>query len=99
MKSEKIEKFAKACISTFAKVRPDWQTPHKTIYKCAKALGGVATVDGMTEKEYDKNWDQMFEDGELEGAGGKTRVVLDLGGAKTKLVFVSDDIRHLARSK
>ena len=97
METEKIEKFSNACIASFAKVRPDWSPPHKTIYKIARSMGFTATVDGMTEKEFDKNWDRLFEAGELEGE--KTRVVLAAAGAKTKLVFASEDLRHLKRVK
>ena len=95
MRTEEIEKFSKTCIATFARVRPDWAPPHKTIYRVARSMGFVASIDGRSEKEFDKNWDSLFESGELEGI--KTRVVLSAAGAKTRVVFMSDDLRHLKR--
>lgn len=97
MDETRLKKFASACISAFSRVKPDWQTPHKTFFKVAKTMGLTAIVDGMTEKEYDKSWEKLFEDGTLEG--DKVRVVLTEEGTRgsTKLVFTSEDLRHLKR--
>lgn len=93
MNAQKIKEFAAACISAFARVRPDWATPHKTIYKEAKRRGYTAVIDGMSETEYDRTWERLFEDGTLEG--DKVRVVLSSAGSKTKLTFTSPDLRKL----
>lgn len=93
MNATKTKAFAAACVSAFARVRPDWSTPHKTIYKEAKRLGYTAIVDGMAEKTYDGTWQKRFEDGTLEG--DKVRVVLSGAGSKTKLTFASPDLRKL----
>lgn len=97
MDAAKLDKYAVGCIAAFATVRPDWQTPHKTLFKVAKKMGLSAVVDGMTEKEYDAEWEQLFEDGLLEG--DRIPVILSGEGGKAKLVFRSDDLRHLKRVK
>ncbi len=93
---KKLEAFSNECIEKFKKVKPDWSTPHKTIYATAKKHGFKATIDGMTEATYDKEWEEMFDDGTLEG----DRLVVNLigsGSNTTEVVFASDDLRHLRR--
>ena len=46
METEKIEKFSNACIASFAKVRPDWSPPHKTIYLDFRFCLGCGKIQG-----------------------------------------------------
>ena len=84
----------KRAVSLYKKIKPDWMPPHKTIFSAAKHYGFTAIIDGLSEKEFDKKWEKLFEDGVLEGYEGIS-VVLKKDGEQTKLRFNSDNLRDL----
>lgn len=58
-----LDNFTKDVISAFAKVRPEYAPPHKTIFAQAKKHGLTVSIDGEKESAR-KDWcDDLMEEG------------------------------------
>jgi len=87
--------FVDQVIKQFKAVKPLWMPPHKTIYNIARDLKFIdVKIDGRNEKDFNKNWEKLFELGELEGETLKVTFI-DCGGKKQKLKFESDDLKEI----
>jgi hypothetical protein len=86
------DKFVETVIQQFRKVKPEWASPHDTIFTVAQTMKMTAKVNGITAEAW-KKMQQSGEDDDVDE--DKLDVLLTAGKEKATVKLLCPDFRVL----